>query len=144
MRQKAVTDDLDPGYIANATRVRASTFYRDALARAESCAELIAELGEPLEADLPKGSIKSLSEGTAVERAVTQKYLATMLEMMRVDSPMEDADEFAHVSVVLTGPKGHGNLILFASSVGDSWTFHSLDIAIDGREDRIPLLRKRS
>jgi len=140
MRQKAVTDDLDPGYLANVTRVRASAFYREALLRAESCTELIAELGVPLEADLPKGSIKSLRDGTPVERAVTGKYLATMLEMMRVNDPMDDADEFAHISVVLTGPKAHGKLILFASGVGGLWTFHSLDVAIDGREDRIKLM----
>src|SRR5687767_6524265 len=120
MQQKAVTADLDPGYLANVTRVRAAAFYRDALALAEKCPDLIAELGQPLEADLPKGSISSLSEGTSIERAVTQKYLATFMEMMGIANPIGDADEFAHISVVLRGPKGQAKLILFASGIGDS------------------------
>ena len=140
MRQKAVTDDLDPGYLANVARVRAAPFYREALVRAETCPELTAELGEPLEAELPKGSIKSLSEGTRVERMVTQAYLATMLKMMGIDNPLGDADQFAHVSVMIRGPKGNGKLILFASCVGDSWTFHSLDVVVEGKQVRVSLM----
>ncbi|MBC7785745.1 MAG: hypothetical protein H7144_18110 [Burkholderiales bacterium] len=140
MRQKAITGDLDPGYLANVKRVRGSSFYRIALDRAEESLELLAELGQPLEADLPKGSIKSLSEGSPVQRSVTQKYLTTMLEMMGAGNPVGNTEHFAHISVVLRGPKGKGKLILFASGIGDSWTFHSLDVVIEGREERIPLM----
>ena len=140
MRQKPVTDDLDPAYLANVARVRAAAFYRDALRRAERCPELMGELGEPPEADLPKGGIMSLTEGTPVERKVAREYLPMMMKMMRAEHPVGDADRFAYLSVALRGPKGRGDLTLFASAVAESWRVHVLEVAVQGRRDPINLL----
>jgi hypothetical protein len=40
MQQPAVTDALDPGYLANVARVRSASFYADALRPAERSREL--------------------------------------------------------------------------------------------------------
>src|SRR5215218_4307571 len=108
MRQKAATDDLDPSYLANLTQVRAAGFYRDALRYAEDSPDLVAALGDPLEADLPKGGIFLLKGDSLLGDKLTQKYL----QALGIDHSLGDAEKFAHVSIVLRGRKGEGKLNL--------------------------------
>jgi hypothetical protein len=136
MRQKPATDDLDPDYLANLTRVRAASFYRDALRYAEDCLDVVEVLGEPMEADLPKGGIFLLEDDHLLGNRLTQKYLQTL----GIDHPLGGAEKFAHVSVVLRGLKGKGKLLLFASGTGDGWRFHWLLVEVDGPGHRIELL----
>jgi hypothetical protein len=140
MRQRAVTDDLDPSYLANVTRVRASGFYRDALRYAEDSPDLVAALGEPIEADLPKGGIFLLEDDPDLGNELIDEYLRIVLQRTGIDNPVGDAEKFAHVSVVLRGPKREGKLILFASGTGDDWLFHWLQVEVDGLKDGISLL----
>jgi hypothetical protein len=51
-----------------------------------------------------------------------------------------EVDQFAHIAVVLRGPKGQGKLILVASAVAELWSFHRLFVSIEGREAPISLL----
>ena len=136
MRQKAATDDLHPSYLANLARVRAAGFYRDALRYAEDSAELVGVLGEPMEADLPKGGIWLPGEDRLPGDELTRKYL----QIVGMDHAVGDADKFAHVSVVLRGPKREAKLMLFATGTGDDWRFHWLHVEVDGPQVRIELL----
>jgi hypothetical protein len=139
MYQAPVRDDLDPGYIANVISVRAESFYVDALRLAETSEPLLEVLGAPLRAELPRGGINYLRQGTPVERDVAKMLLEITLRAMgRVDTS-PDIEKFGHVSIVLRGPKAEGNLIVLAFGDDGEWTFQAVVVEIEGRAERIEL-----
>jgi hypothetical protein len=86
--------------------------YRQAMAKASSNPEVVAQLGTPIKASMfPSGSVNI--EGSSGE---------------------------ARMTIPISGPKGKGNIYLEARKFGGEWTFQRLVVAIDGRQERINLL----
>jgi hypothetical protein len=91
---------------------KASEVYKEALARARSNAEVRRELGEPVRA------------GWWVNGS------------MRVSGP----SGIARFSTPLHGPAGQATLYVQAQKVSNRWRFDVLEVAVDGRNERIRLL----
>ncbi|MEJ2747030.1 MAG: cytochrome c oxidase assembly factor Coa1 family protein [Anaerolineae bacterium] len=92
--------------------IKSSDVYQGALTEATTNSELINTLGEPIKAGLiPSGSI-SVENGTGE----------------------------ASLSIPISGPKGKGTLYVEATKSAGTWTYTVLEVAVDGRSDRIDLL----
>lgn len=92
--------------------IRNTDVFRTALERAKSSPEVRAELGDPIE------------EGWYVGGQVN------------VSGPSGHAD----ISIPLKGSKNDGTLYAVASKSAGEWTYERLEVAVDGREERISLL----
>jgi hypothetical protein len=92
--------------------IKSTDAYREALARARSSPEVRAALGEPITA------------GWFVQGKVN------------VSGPTGDAD----LSIPLSGPRGKGTLYLTARKQSGRWEYEVLQVAVEGRQDRIDLL----
>ena len=86
--------------------------YRQAMAKASSNPEVVAQLGSPIKA------------GTFLSGSVTT----------------EDRSCEANMTIPISGPKGKGTIYLQARKFSGEWTFQRLLVGIDGRQDRINLL----
>jgi hypothetical protein len=132
--------DPDPKYLANVAQIRASSFYDRAIQAALANHPVCAALGEPIQVDLPKGSIHDLQEGSEISRAANRVYLKTLLDMMGLDMPLPEPTRYAHISVGMRGPLAKGELRLFATLAAAQWQFRSLVVLVDGKADFIELL----
>lgn len=92
--------------------IKSTDAYREALARARANPEVRAALGEPIAA------------GWFVQGKVN------------VSGPTGEAD----LSVPLSGPRGKGTLYLTAHKQSGRWEYEALEVAVEGRTDRIKLL----
>jgi len=92
--------------------IKSTDAYKEALARARANPEVSAALGEPVTA------------GWFVQGKVN------------VSGPTGDAD----LSIPLSGPKGKGTLYLTAHKEAGVWKYQVLEVAVEGRPDRIKLL----
>jgi hypothetical protein len=92
--------------------MKSTDAYRDGLARAQASPEVRAALGEPIKA------------GWFVQGKVN------------VSGPSGNAD----LSVPLSGPKGKGTLYITAKKQAGKWEYEVLEVAVDGRQERINLL----
>jgi TonB family protein len=97
--------------------VRSSDVYQQALEKAKSNPEVVAELGEPIkEGWLVRGSIES-----------------------------NGLWRHAKFSIPISGPKNSGTIYAEASmslDVVDKWRFTTLEVEVQGRPDRIELLER--
>jgi hypothetical protein len=92
--------------------IKSTDAYREALTRAQASPEVRAALGEPVQAGwFTQGKVN-------------------------VSGPSGDAD----LSVPLSGPKGKGTLYITAKKQAGRWEYEVLEVAVDGRQDRINLL----
>ncbi len=91
---------------------KSSQVYKEALARARSNTEVRRELGEPVRS------------GWWVNGS------------MRVSGP----SGIARFSTPLHGPAGQATLYVRAQKVSNQWRFEVLEVAVDGRSERIQLL----
>jgi hypothetical protein len=92
--------------------IRSTDVYQEALARARSSPAVVEALGEPVEDGLFMGGNIS------------------------VTGPSGSAD----ISIPLHGPKGKGTIYAVASKSAGRWEYQTLEVAVEGREDRIDLL----
>jgi hypothetical protein len=92
--------------------IRSTDVYQEALARARSSPPVGEALGEPVEDGLFMGGNIS------------------------VTGPSGSAD----ISIPLHGPKSKGTLYAVASKSAGRWEYQTLEVAVEGREDRIDLL----
>lgn len=92
--------------------MKSTDAYRDGLAKATSSPEVRAALGEPVK------------PGYFVSGKVN------------VTGSSGDAD----LSVPLSGPQGKGTLYLTAHKSAGRWEYQVLQVAVEGRQDRIDLL----
>lgn len=92
--------------------IKSTDAYREALVRARANPEVREALGEPIE------------PGWFVQGKVN------------VSGPAGDAD----LSIPLSGPKGKGTLYLSARKESGQWEYKTLEVAVDGRTERINLL----
>jgi hypothetical protein len=91
---------------------RNTDVYRQAMAKATSNPEVVAQLGTPIKVS------------TFLSGSVTSA----------------DGSGEANMTIPISGPKGKGNIYLEARKFGGEWTFQRLVVAIDGRQERINLL----
>jgi hypothetical protein len=96
--------------------MKSTDAYREALARAQASPEVREALGEPVKA------------GWFVQGNVN------------VSGPSGNAD----LSVPLSGPKGKGTLYITAKKQAGKWEYEVLEVAVDGRQERIKLLNPTS
>jgi len=96
--------------------MKSTDAYREALTRAQASPEVREALGEPVKA------------GWFVQGKVN------------VSGPSGDAD----LSVPLSGPKGKGTLYITAKKQAGRWEYEILEVAVDGRQERIKLLTPTS
>jgi hypothetical protein len=92
--------------------IKSTDVYEEALARARSSPAAIEALGQPIEDGLLMGG------------------------QINVSGPSGSAD----LSIPLHGPKGEGDLYVVASKSAGRWEYQTLELEMDGREDRIDLL----
>jgi hypothetical protein len=92
--------------------IRQTDVFRTALEQAKASPEVRAELGEPIK------------EGW---------YVGGNVE---VSGPSGDAD----ISIPLKGSKKDGTLYAVAYKQAGEWTYERLEVAVEGREERIDLL----
>ena len=59
-----------------------------------------------------------------------------MAGQINVNGPSGSAD----ISIPLHGPKGKGTLYAVASKSAGRWEYHTLEVAVEGRDERIDLL----
>lgn len=92
--------------------MKSSDVYRDAMARAAGDRAVLAELGAPLKGGLfVSGSVQ-------------------------VSGPSGQAD----IAIPVSGPRNEGTLYAVATKSAGRWTFTTLELEVDGRAARIPLL----
>ena len=92
--------------------IKSTDVYEEALALARSNPAVVEALGEPVE------------DGWF------------MTGQINVNGPSGSAD----ISIPLHGPKGKGTLYVVASKSAGRWEYHTLELAVNGRDDRIDLL----
>lgn len=92
--------------------IKSTDVYEEALARVRSSPAAIEALGQPIEDGLLMGG------------------------NIRVSGPSGSAD----LSIPLHGPKGEGDLYVVASKSAGRWEYQTLELELDGRDDRIDLL----
>lgn len=92
--------------------IKSTDVYEEALARARSSPAAIEALGQPIEDGWLMGG------------------------NIQVNGPSGSAD----ISIPLEGPKGEGDLYVVASKSAGRWEYQTLELEVDGREDRIDLL----
>ena len=92
--------------------MKSSDVYQQAYTLAKSHPAVIEALGEPVEDGLFMGGNISVS------------------------GPSGSAD----ISIPLHGPKGKGTIYAVASKSAGRWEYRTLEVAVEGREDRIDLL----
>jgi len=98
--------------LAVSTGMKSSDAYAQALEAAQEHPAIVEALGEPMEPGfLPGGSIN-------------------------VTGPTGQAD----LSIPIKGPKGSGTIYLSATKSAGIWQFSILEVAVEGREERIELL----
>ncbi len=92
--------------------IKSSDVYQSALTEAMTDPDVINALGEPVKAGLiPSGSIS-----------------------------VENASGKASLSIPVSGPKGKGTLYVEATKSAGTWTYTTLEVAVDGQPGRIGLL----
>lgn len=92
--------------------IKSTDAYREAVDRAKSSPQVQTELGEPVKAGwLVSGSVN-------------------------VSGPSGNAD----LSVPLSGPKGKGTLYVTARKRAGHWQYEVLEVAVEGRPQRIDLM----
>ena len=89
-----------------------SDVYAEAMARARANPEVVRALGEPI---VPGFWVK----GT-----------------LKIDGPSGSAD----FAAPLSGPGGHGMIYITAQKKAGQWRFETLEVAVEGMGDRIPLM----
>jgi hypothetical protein len=95
------------------TSFQHSGFYGDALTRARANPQVIAAIGEPIEAGwLASGSVNT-------------------------SGPSGNAD----ISIPIKGPKGKGTVYVVAKKSAGKWGFQTLQVELAGQADRIDLLK---
>ena len=92
--------------------MKSSDAYKTAVARARANPEVVAALGTPIEEGLFVSG-KTNVEGSSGE---------------------------ADLTISISGPKGKAKLYAIATKSAGRWTYSTLEVAIDGRDDRINLL----
>lgn len=92
--------------------IKSSDVYQQAYTLARSHPAVIEALGEPVEDGLLMGG------------------------QINVTGPSGSAD----ISIPLHGPKGKATLYAVASKSAGRWEYHTLEVEVEGREDRIDLL----
>jgi hypothetical protein len=92
--------------------IKSTDVYEEALARTRSNPAAIEALGQPIE----------------------DGWL--MSGQINVSGPSGSAD----ISIPVHGPKGEGDLYVVASKSAGRWEYRTLELEVDGREDRIDLL----
>jgi hypothetical protein len=102
--------DLHPEYLAKVARIRATSFYNEAIQAVLDNRAVKAALGKPIEFDLPKGSIHDLHDGPEIQRELSRMYLKTMLDMMGHEMPLSEPRSFANISIAIRGPLANGEL----------------------------------
>lgn len=92
--------------------IRSTDVFRTALERAKASPEVRAELGEPVkERWYVSGEVKTVG-----------------------------SSGHADISIPLEGSKNDGTLYAVAYKEAGEWTYERLEVAVDGREERIDLL----
>ena len=92
---------------------RATDVFRDAMVQVRSSPAVVRELGEPIEPTwLVSGSINS-----------------------------NDSSGNADFAIALKGPSGRGTLYVKAEKNAGRWNYTVLEVAVDGKTDRIDLLK---
>ncbi len=95
-------------FLTVATGMKSSDAYKEAMAMARANPEVVAALGEPVEAGV------------------------FLTGNINVNGPTGDAD----MAVPLKGPNGKGKLYIVATKTAGEWTFQAVDIELDnGRVD---------
>ena len=92
--------------------LKQSDAYKEALSKVQSSPAAIAALGEPIEAGF---------------------FLSGSVE---VSGPSGEAE----LAIPVEGPQGEGTLYLEATKRAGRWEYALLELAVDGREERIDLL----
>lgn len=92
--------------------IKSTDVYEEALARARSHPAVVEALGQPVEDGLLVGG------------------------NIRVSGPSGSAD----ISIPLHGPKGKGTLYAVATKSAGRWEYRTLELEVDGRDERIDLL----
>lgn len=92
--------------------IKSTDVYEEALARVRSSPAAIEALGQPIEDGLLMGG------------------------NIQVNGPSGSAD----LSIPVHGPKGEGDLYVVASKSAGRWEYQTLELEVDGRDDRIDLL----
>ena len=95
------------------TSFRSSGPYTHALAQAQANSQVSEKLGQPLKPGwLVSGSIN-------------------------VNGDSGDAD----ISIPISGPRGKGEIYVVANKIAGEWQYKTLQVAVDGQQDRIDLLQ---
>ena len=92
--------------------MKSSDAYKTAVARARANPEVVAALGTPIDEGLFVSG-KTNVEGSSGE---------------------------ADLTIPISGPKGKAKLYAIATKRAGQWTYTTLEVAIDGRDDRVNLL----
>ena len=96
--------------------IKSSYVYKQAIDKTRSNADVIRELGEPIEAGwLISGRIK-----------------------------VNDSSGSADMSIPVSGPKKSGRVYVLAKKRMDKWDFYGLEVEIEGKGERINLLTPSS
>jgi len=95
--------------------LKSSDVYREALAQARKSPAVVEALGEPVKAGW------------------------FMTGNINVSGPSGHAD----IAIPISGPKGAGTVYALADKQAGEWHFQRLEVGIDGRPQRISLIRLR-
>lgn len=96
------------------TSFQHSGFYHDALDRARANPQVVDKIGQPLRAGwLASGSVNTSGSSSG------------------------NAD----VAIPISGPKGKGTIYLVAKKSAGLWKFETLQVEVEGQEERIDLLK---
>ena len=92
--------------------MKSSDAYKTAVARAKANTEVVAALGTPID------------EGMFVSGKTN----------------VDGSSGEANLTIPISGPKGSAKIYAVATKRAGRWSYSTLEVAIDGREDRIDLL----